>query len=225
VGRRFEPVWAHTRYIRLVTLPLSKSKFIYAHRGIWDINTPNNSKLALERASKAGYSIETDIRLLGNKLVISHDAEFSGKEVCLDTLNFADSSVALNIKSDGLVTHVKSWLSGRLLDGTFVFDGSIPEMYKYSQHSIPHALRLSEFEPELPWMPSHIWLDAFTKDWWLTNQKVLNIIKNNKVTIVSPELHGRDPRCVWDFILDNINDFLDVSFCTDRPNDLWKFAQ
>lgn len=225
MGRRFETDRAQSRYIGLVTLPFSKAKFIYAHRGIWDISTPSNSKPALERASIDGYSIETDIRLLGNKLVIHHDAEFSGEEVSLDTLNIGDSSVALNIKSDGLVSHVKSWLSGRLLDGTFVFDGSIPEMYKYSQHSIPHALRLSEFESELPWMPSHIWLDAFTKDWWLSNQKVLDTIKNNKVTIVSPELHGRDPRRVWDFILGNINDFLDVSFCTDRPNDLWKLAQ
>ena len=189
------------------------------------MSTPKNSRAALEDATKAGYSIETDIRLYDNNLIISHDAEISGEEVRLDTVNFADSSVALNIKSDGLVTHVKSWFSSRLLDGTFVFDGSIPEMYKYLQHSIPHALRLSEFESELPWIPNYIWLDAFTIDWWLNDQKVVDIIKNSKVIIVSPELHGRDPRRVWDFILEDINNFLDVSFCTDRPNDLWELAQ
>ncbi len=204
---------------------LTQSKFIYAHRGLWDQNTPKNSKTSLEAAVTAGFSIETDIRLYNNNLVISHDADLSGEEVCLNAVIIEDKSIALNIKSDGLLTYVESWLRNKAKENIFVFDGSIPEMYKYSQSLIPHALRLSEFETELPWIPNIIWLDSFTHDWWLNDLKVIDILKQNKVVIVSPELHGRDPRRVWDFILGSISDYPDLSFCTDYPYELWDLVK
>jgi glycerophosphoryl diester phosphodiesterase len=54
-----------------------RASTIFSHRGICDVNSVGNSKAALEKASKMGFSIETDIRLFANQLVVSHDAELS----------------------------------------------------------------------------------------------------------------------------------------------------
>lgn len=196
---------------------------IFSHRGICDIDSVGNSKVALEKASQLGFSVETDIRLFANQLVVSHDAELSGNEDLLNSLNLGSTSVALNLKSDGLLKYVEDWFASRELDGSFVFDGSIPEMYRYQQHSIPHALRLSEFEPELSWIPNYIWLDAFESDWWLKSKSMRKSLETLPVVIVSPELHGRDPRATWDFVADNFERLFKVSICTDRPHELWSW--
>ena len=103
---------------------------IFSHRGICDGNSVGNSKAALENASQLGFSVETDIRLFRNQLVVSHDAELLGNEVPLNSFNLSNTSVALNLKSDGLLNYVKDWFASRAPDGSFVFDGSIPEMYR-----------------------------------------------------------------------------------------------
>ena len=103
---------------------------IFSHRRICDINSVGNSKVALENASQLGFSVETDMRLFKNQLVVSHDAELSGNEVLLNSLNLSNTSVALNLKSDGLLNYVKDWFASRAPDSSFVFDGSIPEMYR-----------------------------------------------------------------------------------------------
>jgi glycerophosphoryl diester phosphodiesterase len=49
---------------------------IYAHRGLWGKNCPENSMHALCRAVLAGYSIELDVRMTKDGVVVvSHDSD------------------------------------------------------------------------------------------------------------------------------------------------------
>ena len=81
---------------------------ILAHRGLWELPLEANSLESIDRALKGGFGIETDIRDLDGKLVISHDPPSAGDAFDLKTLlelyrkSKASSRVALNIKSDGL---------------------------------------------------------------------------------------------------------------------------
>lgn len=46
-----------------------------AHRGLWDDHAPENSSLAFQAASQAGYSIELDVQLAADgEAVVFHDA-------------------------------------------------------------------------------------------------------------------------------------------------------
>ena len=93
-------------------------------------------------------------------------------------------------------------------------------MYQFNKLGIPHALRLSEFEKSLPWKSAVIWLDAFTSDWWIKDRSIRSQIRDSKVVVVSPELHGRDPRAVWDFLAkQRLAGNINFAICTDRPTE------
>ena len=191
---------------------------VFCHRGFWNSKIDQNSLNSFVCASENGFSIETDIRHLKGNAVISHDQPSGGELPKLEMLTRFDTSFALNIKEDGLqdfFVQVRSWIE---TSNSFVFDGSVPEMHRYRMLGIEHALRLSEFEKSIPWQSSYIWLDAFYEDWWLKDDSVLAILKKSQVVVVSPELHGRDPRFVWDFLAsERSKGQFDFSICTDRP--------
>jgi hypothetical protein len=106
------------------------------------------------------------------------------------------STFALNLKEDGLqecIIRERDWIE---TTNSFVFDGSIPEMYRYHKLGIPHALRISEFEKTLPWKSNALWLDSFYEDWWIDDSSVDKLMEDSNTIVVSPELHGRDARFV-----------------------------
>lgn len=50
--------------------------FAYAHRGLWDAATPENSLAAFKAAAQAGVGVELDVRLSADGLpVVFHDAD------------------------------------------------------------------------------------------------------------------------------------------------------
>lgn len=196
------------------------SRKIFCHRGLWGSSIPQNSMSAHTLANKSGFNIETDIRRLKSEIVLSHDSPQDFESLELNSLAEFGCSFALNIKEDGLLGLIEPfrlWINDTK---SFVFDGSLPEMHRYHTAGIPHALRLSEYEKVLPWDTRIIWLDSFHEDWWLDNKEIASIFGKKRIIVVSPELHGRDPRHVWDYLLDNdlINTF-DISLCTDKPLD------
>lgn len=195
-------------------------KWILAHRGEWSQEVPANSLASLNNAILHGFGIETDVRDQNSELVISHDPcsdkDYEGFEQFL----IQGSRIAINIKSDGLLSKIEP-LKGLLNDsGSFVFDCSFPELLRFKRAGIPHAIRMSEFEKDLYWEPNFIWLDAFESDWWLEDVDILKMMEKIPTVIVSPELHKRDFTNVWDKALMMRLSGLDISICTDFPNEL-----
>ena len=191
---------------------------VFCHRGLWESLNLQNSIHSFEKAQNCGFSVETDIRHSEGQAVICHDLAAGAELPQLELLTRFTSSFALNVKEDGLqdlFVKVRPWIE---MSKSFVFDGSIPEMYKYREIGISQALRLSEFEKTMPWQSGHIWLDSFREDWWLKDREIFKIFEGSQVVVVSPELHGRDPRFVWDFLArERIKGRFDLSICTDRP--------
>lgn len=179
-----------------------------------------NSKPAIERAFSLGFGVETDIRSHLANLVISHDQILSSEN--LENFEMGTGNrFALNLKEDGLVTNFsahKDWISS---SSSFLFDGSMPQMYTAWKNGIPHALRVSEFEREVPWSSDFLWIDGFESDWWIDSQFVLSLSSKSHCVFVSPELHGREHHRAFDWLAQMKSaDIFDFSVCTDFPEEL-----
>ena len=208
-------------YARRVEIHLKDLRSrIYCHRGLWERKEDANTTIAIAAAVEHGMAIETDIRDLNGKIVISHDAPSSPNNVVLDLLKL-NVTTALNLKSDGLLK-LDFPLFQQLLKGvnSFAFDGSIPEMLNFRKANLPHALRISEYEQELPWETPYIWLDAFNSDWWIDGELLNKLSEKHFVVVVSPELHGRQHLKVWDKVIQQIsNGNPNLGVCTDLPDE------
>jgi hypothetical protein len=197
---------------------------IYAHRGVWTSLDQQNSPQAIDTAHKLGFGVETDFRSHNKRLVVSHDPFIDNGILGLDEFNFQDTPVAMNIKEDGLSVQFREFLDANQHELSFIFDGSIPEMAKIRERGLPHALRLSEFEKDLPWETRFIWVDAFVSEWWLGSQEILDLQRDHFLVFVSPELHGRNFEPAWQYFRrisqENSNKF---GICTDLPSKLKEF--
>jgi len=194
---------------------------IYAHRGVWQTLDQQNSPQSIEAARISGYGVETDFRSKNHRLVISHDPLLDASVVATDDINFSEISVALNIKEDGLLTQFENFLEKYPNNYSFLFDGSIPEMVKVKEKNLPHALRLSEHETELPWDAQFLWIDGFYSDWWIKSARVLNLMEKHFVVFVSPELHGRKIDTAWEFLRRLLSEgSSNFGICTDYPDRL-----
>jgi hypothetical protein len=197
-----------------------KSEWIIAHRGLWADVAEQNTRLALINALNQGFGVETDLREHFGKLVISHDPPVDCSSIFFEKI-WSKRRFAYNIKSDGLGKYFQQIIHYMKDTNSFVFDGSIPEMLKYRQYGVPHALRLSEFEKDLPWPTEFIWIDGFREDWWLRDHEVLSHLEDKHLVFVSPELHGRDHKFAFDwFIQLRERGYANFSVCTDYPLEL-----
>ena len=206
---------------------------ILAHRGLWQETEDQNSPVALLAGLAEGFGIETDIRDLDGEIVIGHDPAFAGapgfKSFLEDVLAAgvsAEVPIALNVKSDGLLSLdcINALRESAL--HYFFFDMSLPQFLLYSRRKEPVALRLSEYEdpPELMikrlGIKRRFWLDSFEDDWWLTSKTIQELCRRYPVTVVSPEIHGRNPQAAWEWFAAGLNAGLPLSLCTDRPFDV-----
>lgn len=206
---------------------------IISHRGFWKDISEKNSHIAFKRSFELNIGTETDIRDYKGKLVISHDLPNKESITFTDFLSIynetkCDSTLALNIKSDGLQTELKKTLQTFDINNYFAFDMSIPDAIMYLKYNLNTFFRFSEYEFENPlWkMCDGIWYDSFTD--MKLDLKIINklISTNHKICIVSSELHKRDQRDQWNTItmLDqeifNSNNLL---LCTDLPIDAMEF--
>jgi len=195
-----------------------KRSQIYAHRGLWkESGLVPNSIESLELAFEKGFAIETDVRDQQKEIVISHDPCGTAKYRSFNQELLSFGSIAINIKSDGLVPQFKE-LRGHLeKSNSFVFDCSFPQILQFRKASIPHALRISEYEKELPWNPDYIWLDAFNDDWWIKDAKIRKLMDQTPTIIVSPELHGREFLLSWEEFSKLTQEVENIGICTDLP--------
>jgi hypothetical protein len=149
----------------------------------------------------------------------------AGGEIGLDALLDSHSAtpalpLALNIKADGLHRAVAEAVGARGIAEYFVFDMSIPDTLGYLRCGLRVFVRQSDIEPEpsLYREAAGIWLDCFQSD-WITGREVEQHLSAGKaVCIVSPELHGRDPKAMWEKLarLPSL-DSPALMLCTDRP--------
>lgn len=204
---------------------------ILAHRGHWREPSEKNGFAAFERAWDNGHGIETDLRDLDGRVVVSHDPPLRG---ALDFEAFLEAyaargnetPLALNIKADGLCSAAAQTLVKHKIRNFFVFDMSVPDSLHYLRAGLPVFLRLSEYESQTSLFDRAVgvWLDAFEREWW-TSHTVRGLHAAGKmIAIVSSELHGRPHSDLWRTLqaLDaGTRD--DVMLCTDFPDEAARF--
>ena len=200
---------------------------ILSHRGYWKKVEEKNTIQAFENSFSHGFGLETDIRDLNGKLVVSHDIpiEFALSVDELFTLykkygsNFC---LAINIKSDGLHELLIKLLDEYDIKNYFLFDMSVPDAVIAKMKGLNIFTRQSEYEQtcSLYHYAQGVWMDEFESP-WITNEHILEHIKNGKmVCIVSPELHGREYMEKWMIYkeLNKIKGIDNVYLCTDFPD-------
>jgi hypothetical protein len=213
---------------------------ILAHRGWWIDPSDKNSRSAFKNALDKGLGIETDVRDFGGELVVSHDMPLRGidsdRQMSLPA--FLDlyvsyktrPTLALNIKSDGLVAPLHDALDTRSISNYFVFDMSVPDTLGYLRKGMPVFTRRSEFEEGsiLDERAQGFWLDKFEAP-CVTNLEVAEALKTGKaVAIVSPELHAKphtEAWTAWRGIYQKLSvaDKDRIYLCTDLPGDAVSF--
>jgi len=208
-----------------------KKMNIIAHRGFWINQENKNSINSFKRALSNNFGIETDVRDYCGKLVISHDIPTQ------DSIGFDDflkiyceynknTTLAINIKSDGLAEMIGESLNRFGIDNYFVFDMSFPDLFVFLNKNITTYARLSEFEQEKQILEGckGIWLDEFYKNWFDNTLIEHYIDRGFNICIVSPELHGRTYKHVWEkYRLLEFKYKENVSICTDYPDIAKKF--
>lgn len=200
-----------------------------AHRGLWNHKDEKNSMVALYRALDDGFGLETDIRDFEGELVISHDIP-TGSPMHLDRLlhyyrsSGYVSTIALNIKADGLQKKLRQMIEEFSLSQYFVFDMSIPDTLGYMGAGLRTFVRRSELEnhPELTRQSQGIWLDELTAPWVDARVIVEESKDVDALCIVSCELHGREYQKQWQEIRKaKISNSVcrNILLCTDLPNE------
>lgn len=203
---------------------------LLSHRG--NLEGPNsaqqpNSIKALDLACSMGFGIETDLRQLNSSLVISHDFPSSSSESAVKLNQLAEKyptvSFALNIKEDGLGPILVRDLSHKLLEKSFFFDFSIPDLVASSNLGLNIFSRLSEYESTIEIAGNKgVWLDQF-HSLWFSNDAIFELLdKGYEVVLVSSELHRRNHLELWEMIKPFVNNDR-ISLCTDYPLEAAKY--
>ncbi len=85
---------------------------ILCHRGLWNSSNEQNTINSLMNAHNEGFGVELDLRDRGSKIVISHDMPTKESELFdsylneLKANNYDNTTIAINIKSDGLAVEI-----------------------------------------------------------------------------------------------------------------------
>ena len=197
---------------------------IISHRGYWLKPNEKNSAHAFEKSFSLGFGTETDVRDFNGELVVSHDIPSCDSmlisDLFLQYLKYPAYTLALNIKSDGLVKLLLDKLSEFKITNYFVFDMSIPDSLSYLNSGVNVFLRHSEIESDMSLYDrcQGVWLDSFFSEWYDGEIIQNHLVNGKKICIVSSELHGRNNLEQWvklkalDFIQTN-----QVILCTDLP--------
>ncbi len=200
---------------------------IISHRGFWLNEDDKNSLTAFERSFNLGYGTETDIRDLDGTIVISHDMPKSSispmtlEEFFAIYKQYAPTTLALNVKADGLQNSIKKLIDKYMIENYVLFDMSIPDLIQTTKYELKFLTRLSEYENDNHFdaLSNGVWVDEFS-DSWVTPEIISQLTqRHSRVFIVSPELHGRNPLSKWKSMKkNNIHNLSNVVLCTDFPD-------
>lgn len=201
---------------------------ILAKRGLWNTLEERNTKLAIFRAFDHGYGIETDLRDYCGELVISHDVADETCPKVSDIFQYyknhkVGTTLALNVKADGIQKMLKELLDEYDITNYFMFDMSAPEMVVYHKQNFRFFTRQSEIEmvPIMYDKADGIWMDEWEKG-WITADLIKKHLSNHlQMGIISPEVHGRDHIPLWNILKEIKSD--DVMLCTDKVKEAEAF--
>lgn len=205
-------------------MALGERVIILAHRGWWKRADEKNTSLAFERALRAGYGIETDIRDRMGDLVISHDPPAEPDLMTFsDFLRLycdvgADVPLALNIKADGLQAALLQCLAEQQVSNYFVFDMAIPDALGYWRQGAPTYTRQSTYElaPAFYEQATGVWVDCFDGDLLPNDTICAHVTAGKTVSLVSPELHRQPHEAAWNQWKSLSR--LPIMLCTDFPD-------
>jgi glycerophosphoryl diester phosphodiesterase len=198
---------------------------VLSHRGYWRSAAEKNTAAAFARSFNHDFGTETDLRDLGGTLVVSHDPPMAGALPADDFFGIyrginRDLPLALNIKSDGLQPLLMPLLTRYEVMNFFVFDMAVPDALGWLRVGAPTFTRHSDIErePAFYHRAAGVWLDGFESDWWNPTVIRRHLNAGKRVCVVSPDLHGREPRRAWDVLTEFRGDAR-VMLCTDRPEE------
>jgi len=215
---------------------------ILEHRAGWldnnsikPINLPNSLE-ALSLSLQRLNGIETDIRDLNGRLVISHDLPGKNSLLLEDFFSLysgVESHVmlALNIKCDGISRLLSNLIDRYQIKSYFTFDMSIPETIKYCRAGLSFFLRYSDFEqnpiiatPILYSKCSGVIIDQFNYEssFVIEYDFLASLLDDNKfICIMSPELHLKNASknshlVIWSQYKKLFCLLVDKGYCIDR---------
>lgn len=196
----------------------AKPVCVLAHRGYWLKEEEKNTSIAFRRAFDLGFGIETDLRDIAGKIVISHNMPVGNEMSFVELMQLLDGRnlpLALNIKADGMAQEIKKILADFHHTHYFTFDMSIPDMVCQCQAGLNVFTGMSDLlpAPVLLNKAKGIWLDSFNSDWFGSKEINELLAQGKQVCIVSPDLHHRPYKTQWS----KYKDLNGIMLCTDYP--------
>ena len=174
------------------------------------------------------YGAEVDIRTHNGQLIISHDPLASGELFSDWIKHYRHGTLILNVKEEGLESHLRYLMKAHKIDDFFFLDQSIPFLIKTAKSGESRcAVRFSQFESietvaKLARFIDWVWIDCFTVFPFSQNAIYKLQSLGLKTCLVSPELQGRfEISLIAEAKREMVNlSFLPTAVCTKRP-ELW----
>jgi hypothetical protein len=181
------------------------------------------------QATPKKYGVEVDIRSDSGRLMIHHDALVKGENFEDWLKHYEHGTLILNVKEEGLETHLIEIMKQHQISDYFFLDQSFPFLIKWSNLGEHHcAVRVSEFESiesaltlagKIDW----VWVDCFTR-FPLTGGDAKKLQEAGfKLCIVSPELQGRSAEIEIPQLAALLREYLikPEAICTKKP-EMWE---
>ena len=200
---------------------------IYAHRGLWANVADQNSINAHCAALEHGWGTELDIRDVHSEIVLQHDpspeTEITDLNLLTDLLDHvpADSHLAMNLKSSGLLHQVRSLMTHGHTK-YFLFDLSGPEQWLATKMEMPFFIRLSPYERAVDFKDqAHgLVIDSLGDKSFLPwiQQNLASLKGHRSLFFISDEIHGLDSKKQWSWLREVANELpVQMALCTDLP--------
>lgn len=164
------------------------------------------------------YGTEIDIRSIGDRLILQHEAYSDGVDFKKWLSNYHHGTLILDIKEERLEHRCLELIHKYNIKNYFFLDCSFPMIYKLSSEGERNiAIRFSEFEGldtvrAMAGKCNWVWIDTFTRN--PLTKEVANEIHRlgYKICFVSPELQGQPE--LKEKYLSEVKDEIDA-ICTD----------
>ena len=150
------------------------------------------------RETPRHLGVEVDIRSIGERLVIHHDAFVEGESFDDWLAHYAHGTLILNVKEEGLEQALQQRMAAAGIEDWFFLDQSFPFLVRSARAGERRcAVRVSEFESvdtalSLAGRIAWCWVDCFTR-FPLDGAQARRLQDAGlKLCLVSPELQGRD---------------------------------
>jgi hypothetical protein len=142
--------------------------------------------------------VEMDVRIRGDRLVVAHDPFEDGPDLHDWLAHFRHRLLIVNVKEEGLETHILGRLRAKDVEDFFFLDQSFPFLIRTLRGGESRcAVRISEYESvqtalSLAGQADWVWVDGF-QGFPLTAERAGELRQAGfRMCLVSPELHGRD---------------------------------